>query len=397
MNGKIGNVGLLNLTNATTESIKGIERIGNVGVLIYRRESAHLIPQLNIGNIGKSVEIPDGYSFRNGNLNVDQAYLDSIQEPVHMLVNGKVIIDKNVQSDQINKGLMKLQVLGKVYSPAHLTGSINQLLSGSSAVHTYVFPPRFENGQLTLTNSFLQALDEPVYLVVNGLLTFSQDLDMDLFDVKIAELNVNGKISIHKEQELYLYKKLSSLSGSFIEAIPEGFEFIKKPLRINHRSIRRFENKKIYTKKPVILEADVSREALSNALVKIHAASVIICHENVEDLIFERSLLDTEILTYEHSFVIIEGEEIWSNDQFLALNHPANFIIMGKLTVEHDVEEDVLKDKILTLDILGEVVVREKKLKGSLQHRIRTNKGRIVEEGEKDPVSPLGNIGELSL
>jgi hypothetical protein len=400
MNRKIGNVGVLDLTNATEASVKGIERIENVGMVLYRRESAHLISQLNIGNIGKSLEIPEEYSFINGILNLDQAYLDSIQEPLKIMVNGVVIIDKDVQPDQIKKDLIKLVVNGKVYSPAHLSGSTSLLISeGSTVVETYDgAPPRFENGEFTLTNSFLQALDEPLYLVVSGLLTFSKDLNMEIFNEKISRLEVNGKITLYENQEPFLYKKTSSLASCVIEVIPNGFELVKKTLRLNGRSIRRFQSKKIYTKKPVILEEDVAREMLSDALVQIHSSSLIICHENVEDLIYERiSILDTEVLTYEHSFVMIEGDEGWSNDQFLALDHPTNFIVKGQLTLDQDIEEDVLREKVLALDLLGEVIVPEKKLKGWLQNVIRINTGRIIEEGKKERVSGLNNVGKLSL
>lgn len=400
MNRNIGNVGVLDLINATEESIKGIERIENVGMVLYRRGKAHLITQLNIGNIGKSIEIPEEYSFINGILNLDQAYLDSIQEPLKVMVNGVGIIAKEVQLDQIKKNLIKLVINGKIYCPAHLSGSVSLFLSeGSTVVETYDgAPPRFENGEFTFTNSFLRALNEPLYLVANGLLTFSKDLNMEMFNEKISRLEVNGKITLYEDQEPFLYKKTPSLASCVIEVIPNGFELVKKTLRLNGRSIRRFQSKKVHTRRPIILEKDVDREMLSDALVQIHSSSIIICHEDVEDIIYERiSILDTEVLTYENRFVMIEGDEVWSNDQFLALDYPTNFIVKGQLTLDQDIEEDVLREKVLALDLLGEVIVPEKKLKGWLQNVIRMNTGRIVEEGKKERILGLNNVGKLSL
>lgn len=400
MNRNIGNVGVLDLTNATEESIKGIELIQNVGTVLYRRENAHLLSQLNIGNIGKSLEIPEGYSYINGILNIDQAYLDSIQEPLKIMVNGDVIIAKEVQPDQLKTNLINLVVNGNIYSPPHLSGSASLLLSeGSTAVKNYDgAPPRFEKGEITLTNSFLRALDEPLYLVVKGSLSFSKDLTMEMFNEKISQLKVSGKIKLYEDQESFLYKKTTSLGSSIIEVIPNGFDLVKKTLRLNGRSIRRFQNMKIYTKRPVILERDVDREMLSDALAQIHSSSIIVCHENVEDLIYERiSILDTEVLTYNHSFILIEGDEVWSNDQLLALDNPTNFIVKGQLTLDQDIEEEVLREKVSALDLLGEIIVPEKKIKGWLQNVIRVNTGRIVEEGKKERVSGLNNVGKLSL
>jgi hypothetical protein len=400
MNQHIGNVGLLNLVNATEESIKGIERIENVGMVLYRKENAHLLSRLNIGNIGSSMEIPENFSLFNGVLNVDEAYLQSISEQVNLLVNGVVIIDKNVQPEQMNKEKLNLRVNGKVYSPAHLSGLASGVLSkGSGAVETYHGArPRFENGKFTLTNSFLQSIDEPLHLVVNGVLSFSKELNMDLFNEKISKLEVNGMIALYENQEAFLYKKIASLTTCRVELIPEGYEEVTKPLRLNSRSIRRFKNKKLYTKKPLIIESDVSREMLSGAIAKIHSTSVIICPEEVEDLAYElSSLLDTEILSYQHSFVMIDGEDVWSNDQFLALEKPTNFIVKGQLILDQDVDGEVLRNKVLSFDILGEVLVRDKNLKGSLQNLIRLNTGSIEEERKQEDVVKLHNVGELSL
>ncbi|MFB3170386.1 hypothetical protein P5G62_025065 [Neobacillus sp. 179-C4.2 HS] len=401
MSQRIGNVGLLNLVNATEESIKGVERIENVGLVLYGKGNAHLLTRLNIGNIGSSLEVPSGYRLYNGVLNLDQNYLSSIVEPVLLLVNGVVIIDRNVQPDQIQAGNLNLMVNGKVYCPAHLSGVTGSMLTkNNGAVETYhSAPPRLENGKFTLTNSFLQSVDEPLFLVVNGLLTFAQDLNLDLLNEKINKLEVNGKIEIFENQEAYLYKKAASLTTCKVEVIPAGYEVLGIPLRLNARSIRRFQQKKWFTNKPVIIESDVSREMLTKAVEKIHSTSVIICHEDVEDLVYERlSLLETEVLSYENNFILIEGEEVWSNDQFLALDQPATFIVKGQLFLDDDVSEEVLRTKVSTLDILGEVVVREKKLKGVLQNIIRLNTGTVEEEkGKEETGVTLQNVGELSL
>jgi hypothetical protein len=401
MSQRIGNVGLLNLVNATEESIKGVERIENVGLVLYGKENAHLLTKLNIGNIGASLEIPIGSRLFNGVFHLDQYYLSAIVEPVFLLVNGIVIIDKNVQADQVQAGKLTMLVNGKVYSPTHLTGMAGKMLSkGNGAVETYEgAAPRLENGKFTLTNSFLQSIDESLYLVVNGMLSFAQDLNTDLFIEKINKLEVNGKIEIFENQESYIYKKVASLTTCKVEVIPSGYEVLAKPLRLNGRSIRRFQQKKWYTNKPVIIESDVSREMLTKAIEKIHSTSVVICHEEVEDLVYERlSLMETEVLPYENGFIVIDGEEVWSNDQFLALEQPISFIVNGKLNLDKDVSEEVLRAKVVTLDVLGEVIVHEKKLKGTLQNVIRLNTGTIEEEKEKEETGALlQNIGELSL
>lgn len=401
MNQRIGNIGFLNLINATEESIKGIEEIENVGMVLYKKENVHFLSALNIGNIGATIEVPDGYHFYDGNLKVDKEYLQSISEPSSLFVEGAVIIDRDVQENEMKAAFQNIIVNGKVYCPAHLSGSISHFFSSKGSIEVVTFdgtPPRFEKGKLKLTNAFLKSIEEPQYLVVKGVLSFSKDLNMDKFVEKIGRLEVSGKIHVYEEQEVFLYNRIASLTSSKVEIVPEGYQELTKSLRLNARSIRRFQNQKLYTKKPIIVEADVSRELLSDSIANIHSSSFIICHENVEDLIYELcDLLDTEVLSYQHSFHIIEGEEVWSNDQFLALENPINIIVNGQLILDQDVKEEVIQQKVLAIDIFGEVIVPEKRLKGSLQDLIRVNTGSLDEAGKKERVPSLNNIGKLSL
>lgn len=58
----------------------------------------------------------------------------------------------------------------------------------------------------------------------------------------------------------------------------------------------------------------------------------------------------------------------------------------------------MLRSKVTTLDVLGEVIVRERKLKGTLQNIIRLNTGTVEEEkGKGEAEATLQNVGELSL
>ncbi|MCD8510359.1 MAG: hypothetical protein LRY73_11190 [Bacillus sp. (in: Bacteria)] len=74
MGQEIGNVGLLNLTKATEKSISGINKIENVGMILYTKDNKHLISRLNIRNIGQSVEVPEEYSVINGKLTINKGF-----------------------------------------------------------------------------------------------------------------------------------------------------------------------------------------------------------------------------------------------------------------------------------------------------------------------------------
>ncbi|EFU42218.1 hypothetical protein PVOR_08010 [Paenibacillus vortex V453] len=402
MSKMIGNVGMLDLTQATEESVKSIERIGNVGIVIYRAETAHLLTMLkNAGNIGKTLEIPAGHRYYNGTLRLNEEYFKQLDHPDRVFVNGTVIIDKEVSFEAFQSGKLHLVVNGEVYTPQHLAGVVTSALlkvGGASAeIYAYQYEPRFESGKLKLNNAYLASITDPISLVMSGVLELDKDLDMERFAAGIDSLRMNGKAVIHESQSPYFYDKAKAINGS-LEVIPTGFEYVTKPLRLNARTIRRFNGHKFYTKQPIIMEADVTRDAFSRAISEIQSTSFIICSEDIEDLIWERCPnLNTEILSYEQSFIFVSGEETWSKDQLLALEQPVTFIVDGTFILDDDVTEDDIKHSISSLDLFGDVVVGEKRIKGILYPYLRVNNGSIIVKGTEEELAGIGNVGMLSL
>ncbi|UOQ44873.1 hypothetical protein MUN89_02650 [Halobacillus salinarum] len=399
MSQRIGNIGKLNLIHATEESIAEIEEIENVGIVFYRKQTSHLLNKMNIENVGLCLEIPEGYTFVDEMIEIDESYLQSITEPVKLFAEDDVMIAESVQPEQLRNAPVELMVAGTVYCPKHLAGAVYSLFSeGTAKVKTYeeaIF--RFEKGSFELTNGHLNALEKPLYLVVSGKLHFSPDLDMDLYKEKLYKLEVKGLVSVFESQEPYFYQKSDGLKGK-VDVIPDGYQVADKMLRINGRSIRRFKNAKLFTKKPILLEADVTREQLSHAFEAIHSSSIIVCQEELEDLVYERSpLLETEVLSYKDRFIFIEGEEQWTKEQLEALDHPAAFIVSGQLRFDDGVDAASLAHGMASLDILGEVVIPSKSVKGELQKFVRVHHGLFREARAGKEQKGLSNLGELTL
>lgn len=398
----IGNVGMLDLTQATEESVRSIAKIGNIGLVLYRAETAHLLTYLKqAGNIGKTLGIPRGYRYYQGMLRLNkESFKDSGEAAEKVWVNGMMLIEPEVTLEMIEKGL-PFAVNGQIYAPRHLAGAVMSLLlkaEGAAAeVLQYDSFPRFEEGKFRLTNAYLASAREPMHLVVDGVLELAEDLDMDQFAAKLECLRINGKVTVREEQSVIFYEKAKTVRGK-MEIIPEGFRHVTKLLRLNGRSIRRFKGEKWYTKHPVILDADVSREDFRRAVSEIRSVSIVICSEELEDLVWERCPdLDTEIISYAQSFAFIEGREVWSKDQLLALGQPVQMIVEGTLVLADDVTGEVLKTALKSLDLFGEVLVKDPQLKGVLHGYVRSGNGEIRLEIEEEKPAGIGNIGMLSL
>ena len=52
----IGNVNVLDIRHATEDSIAGIEKIGNVNIVVHTRETAPLVGRLRAGNLNATIE-----------------------------------------------------------------------------------------------------------------------------------------------------------------------------------------------------------------------------------------------------------------------------------------------------------------------------------------------------
>ncbi len=126
-----------------------------------------------------------------------------------ILVNGSVIIDQEINPEHANLERIHLIINGTIYVPTQMASLANRLMKeGTGQIEVYESSlPRIVNGKFELTNSFLHSLETPTQLKVNGKLSMSSDLDLDLFAKKISKLEVHGVIEIYQHQETAFYKK----------------------------------------------------------------------------------------------------------------------------------------------------------------------------------------------
>ncbi|TES51556.1 hypothetical protein E2L07_16035 [Halalkalibacterium halodurans] len=393
-----GNIGVLNLLEATEDSIKEVDSIKNVGTVLYRKENAHLLTKLAIGNIGATLEVPGDARFVTGVCTLDAAYLEAVDEPMTLLVTGIVVVDHDVTVEHIKRTACQLKMTGNLFVPPQLKGAIGLILKeGTGQVKVYEgAPPRLEVGVVMMTNGYLQGLQTNTHLIVNGQLTLAADLDLDLFHEKIWAIEVNGKVKVYSNQQAAFYQK-GQVTG-VATVIPEGFEPISSSLRINARSIRRFRQQSIYTESPIIFEAGISREAFEQAISSIHSTSFIVCHEDIEDLIYERlERLETDVLTFANQLRYVGKEEDWTASDLLGLEKGTEVIVDGILTLSEDIEESLLNERIGEMDILGEVIVQHATQKALIQRKGRLISGILTVASEVREEVQVENIGTLSL
>ncbi|MBN6888215.1 hypothetical protein ACUXCC_003138 [Cytobacillus horneckiae] len=396
MGQRIGNIGLLNIMNATEESIKKIDYIENVGTLMYSPNNAHLLTSLSIGNIGESISVEKDYQVTNGMISLDAAFLQAVKEPLSILINGAIIINEDVTADLLKTAEIQIITNGVIYSPPHLKGAVQtKMKKTSGTILTYEGKePRPEIGKVTINNSYLQSLSGNENIIVNGVLTMDEMLDMDMFAEKLNRIDVNGVVELYEHQNAYFTNK--GLVNGSKTIIPNGYKHIKSMRSLDRHSIRRFKSQSIFTKKPIVLEKDITREMYANAFQFIHTTSYIVCHEEIEDLVFE-SLhnFENEVYIYHENMRFI-NEEQWGKMDFQMLDDGTTLIVEKELTITADLSIDDCK-KIDSIILLGEIHVPNSEVKAVLQKHIKVFNGLIIDDSLTNETVEIRNIGELTL
>jgi len=120
----IGTVGVLDLRTATEASVGGIRRIGNVRMVLVAPETTHLLPRINAGNIGGTVEAPAEARLLSGQVVINREYSRHQPEPLHLIVTGQIVVEPQVQAADIEKGLGSLHASGHIFCPEQLSGAL---------------------------------------------------------------------------------------------------------------------------------------------------------------------------------------------------------------------------------------------------------------------------------
>ena len=124
----IKNVGVLDIRSTVEETLADIRSVKNVGVLICSPETARLIPKLNLGNVGATIEASVDAKITNGQEILGRDSFKHEGAPLELIANGQVIFTPDIPIEDVEKGLGKLWVNGQLLYPESLEGIIQSRL-----------------------------------------------------------------------------------------------------------------------------------------------------------------------------------------------------------------------------------------------------------------------------
>ncbi|MED4126607.1 hypothetical protein [Shouchella miscanthi] len=390
----IGNVGTLNLTEATEESILAIQHINNVGLLLYSTETASLVPKLSIGNLGYSLRIPKDAQVINGLFTVDNELLTYAKPDQTIIVNGLLTFSNDLRLETILETELTFIVNGIIYVPTAFKGSVNRLIkkhSGVSLDYTGS-EPKLLSGDTLLTNALVDSFSPKTNLALNGVLTLAADLDLEQLSDKIESIQINGVIELYEHQVASVMSKVT-INGT-TKIIPTHYKQLKSVFQLSSQSIKRFKQECVFTTKPLVFDQSVTREAFQKAFKSIHSHSFILCSEDIEDLVYEvLNRFETDVYTYKDDFRFITNDT-WKQETLQQLKYPTTIVVYRYLRFEDTLSFEAIKDHSIVL--LGELSVPNEQSKHVIQQRMTENKNGLIHTSDQLEPSK-SNYGELSL
>jgi hypothetical protein len=316
----IRNAGVIDLRDATEESVSNIKSIQNVGALLLTKKTAHLAAKMSIGNVGSSIEVPESLEFNQhtGLINFSHSNLLENNEPTNYLIIGSLTFEKDVTAEDINKAIGKMVVIGDITCPKGLTAIIQQKLISLTGLITETNEnEKVVKGMQEINNAFLKGLEKPVTLSLIGKANMVSDIDEDLFCEKILGIKLIGKINVSEKNVSLLNRRIADQITGKINIIPEGYAFIQDSLTINSHNIKKFTDAKIFSSNQIEFSPEVTPEMLEKHIKSIITTDkMIISNEKLQPILSE--ICDNpaqKILTYSDRLVIVKDEYLLTSSE----------------------------------------------------------------------------------
>lgn len=397
----LGNVNTLDLRKATAETVAAVAKIGNVNILLYSRETASLIPKLNVGNVNVSVEAPEEAQVVTGQVIISREYFRGREQPVYLVVTGQVLIKPDVTREDLEQGLSGLAVVGQILCPEPLLGVVqakaSQLVGQSQG---YPASGRMILGSLKLDESFLKGLEDGSDLVIVGSLRMPRVVDGELLSRKLGQLFVLGGIRVHEENAEAIQSRLSNGSRK-VTVIPAGFALVTNPLVLDDAVLESLPASRLFCLERVEVDAATSPDVLDKRLSQMVAKDLLLCPASLRGTMSRKcNLLETQAVFYEGELWLAGGADELSAFRFEYLAGKATLVVSGELTVDPGLEPKVLADRLDKVHNLGLIRCTPEQ-KGAIQARLGLNEGMLeTAEEEKTPeegTRRVGNVNHLAL
>lgn len=400
---KILNVGVLDVREVNEELAAKISELKNIGVIIESDRSRILLKDAKKINIGSTMKIPDGLDLKfvmnNGEMKIDQEYLDGFPGAIALLVNGRIVFDKSIDNSTLDKKIYSLMLNGQVICPKRLTGLIQSkgMINGEILSHKSDY--NFYNGSINLTNRFLKGLKPSSKLSLKKLVVL-EDLDPVVLEEKVSNIEVLKTLIALEEYEDILSKYIDEyyeVNKTIIPGNSKQVKYIDENLVLDNTSILKFENNVLYVDGKVSIK--FTGEVDFGNHIELLICDKVTCNSETYEIIKNNIGEGVKI-------EITEGELLENLSKMVLtgeIKEVTTIVNKGKLIIDEDLDYDSFIKNVVAIINYGVIEGPEERL-SIIRNVVKQNYGKIKATGEnkreevdKDEDILYSNIGELKL
>ena len=398
----IGNVNILDLRKTTEEAIAGIQRVGNVNIVLYSRTTASYVTRLNTGNINVSVEVPEEEDVRHimGHFHLTTKLLANEDSPGFYVVMGHIFVEKGsdtgAPAGSLN-GLSGLVVMGHVFCPESRCGLVQPKIKQQMG-HFIPYPDdaTLVSGTLNLTADFLEQLERPTGFFVTGSLRATEEIPEALLQ-KISYLKVRGSVLCAEKNAETIRAKLRG-DAPHMTIVPSGFQFHEGDLMFNAATLEPLSGAKLFCTGDVRFGEDVTAEVIDASLASVRSLGMILCPEGLQDAVKTKlNLLEDRAVFYAGQLWLFDQDHTLHASRFEYTEGKITAVVTGNLRISEDVEPAVLAGRFAVVHNFGGISCTLEQM-GAIEARLGIHQGELMENTEDEELNAdIGNANILAL
>lgn len=374
----IKNVGIIDARKATPEQIREIGKLNNVGCMIVSQSNRSEFVKISMENVGKMTELDDEYKLHTGPLEISKQMLEDSLQGVKLCVVGPLSVNRDVTVKLLQDKLTGLHLIGPASVPQHLYGAfMTKVIEITGHVAVEADAGKQSIGKISISNSYLEGLDDHTQLSVVGNVTFEAEIDPGLFARKIASLNVTGLVKCDNSQEAMMRKVLVESDKTRVKLTRYDFHYVPGGTVIDSFTLMTVGKQTISCYGLLILDKEVSAELLAEKNISFEAGTVYFPKSIMQEMA-KRLSAGTKGLPYEPGTLgVVSGEQCMTSARLAAMPDNGTLVVIGELEVDEGVTPAEIHAKIGIVDNYGEIRAT-KDIASILQGKLRQDEGSIT-------------------
>ncbi len=396
----IRNIGSLDARWATRETIEQITKIKNIGSLIVNKENKSLFIEVNMENVGATVEMDLDVKLHIGPMKFTRELLESAPTPIKLSIVGPVSFSMDITPELIMEKLEWLQVTGPIEVYENISGilmsKVNDSVGPIDIIRINEIVLKRKN---TIDNNYLKSLQDDSVLTCSGTLELSEDLDIDLFNLKVKRIKIGNKLSIYDDQKDIIMRKIyeefeetktetkigikptlfvfKENYSNRLDILKRNYQYFPESTKLDAFNLMNVKKDVICSNGVLVLGSDISNELLEEKEIQFSSSKRIYFPQELSKNMMKYLINDTQGVPYNSdSTSFINNEQIITNSRIKIIKDNSCFIVFGDLKISDEISFEDLNSKFATIDNYGSIEANSDAC-SILQDKLRYNEGSI--------------------